>query len=194
MKLLALLITFFISFAAEAATYSWTDSSGTVNFTDDPGSIPAQYRKKAIQQATEEDFSDQAPAITSPPSQPDTKTAVPENKNVNINSNTSPKVQQQSVLTENKKISPSTRFGERTAEEWQSKFRALRAELASIEQKQKELRLEAGDGKKFLTKAQANDINARNKQLIEAFETARLSFNSLVEEANKVGLPPEFAQ
>lgn len=32
---------------ALAETYQWIDNQGTVNFTEDPGSIPKQYRKKA---------------------------------------------------------------------------------------------------------------------------------------------------
>jgi transglutaminase-like putative cysteine protease len=33
---------------AFAQIYTWTDAGGTVNFCDNPGSIPAQYRKKAV--------------------------------------------------------------------------------------------------------------------------------------------------
>jgi hypothetical protein len=30
-----------------AVTYEWEDNQGTINFTEDPGSIPKQFRKKA---------------------------------------------------------------------------------------------------------------------------------------------------
>lgn len=33
---------------ADAETYNWTDDQGVVNFTDDPGQIPAKYRSKAL--------------------------------------------------------------------------------------------------------------------------------------------------
>jgi len=32
---------------ANAETYTWTDDKGVVNFSDDPGLIPAKYRGKA---------------------------------------------------------------------------------------------------------------------------------------------------
>jgi hypothetical protein len=42
-----LLISLCSMLSANADTYTWTDSKGAVNFTDDPGVIPRQYRVKA---------------------------------------------------------------------------------------------------------------------------------------------------
>jgi hypothetical protein len=36
-----------VSGTATAATYSWTDDTGVVNYTDDPASIPVKFRKSA---------------------------------------------------------------------------------------------------------------------------------------------------
>lgn len=40
-------LLFSTSLPVAAETYSWTDGNGTVNFTEDVGSIPKKYRKKA---------------------------------------------------------------------------------------------------------------------------------------------------
>lgn len=178
MKRLVLLFLFLIPVSAGSATYSWTDRTGTVHFTDDPGSVPKQYRKKALQQAGGDD--------TAPPVTPAAAPAPTAAKEVMPAAST--------AATAGTPVTPSTRFGDRTAAEWQAQFRALQAELADIQKKQEALKQEAGDGKKFLTRSQIDDINARNKQLHNDYEATRLRFNSLVEQANKVGLPPEFAR
>lgn len=45
--LCVLVMLVMVGLTAHAATYRWVDSRGNVNFTDDPDSIPAEYRKKA---------------------------------------------------------------------------------------------------------------------------------------------------
>jgi Domain of unknown function (DUF4124) len=42
--MLVMLVT--AGLTAHAATYRWVDSRGNVNFTDDPESIPPEFRKK----------------------------------------------------------------------------------------------------------------------------------------------------
>jgi hypothetical protein len=54
------LLFFLFSVPAGAAMYEWTDDKGVVNFTDNPDSIPAKYRKKALKR----------PSITGEQSQP----------------------------------------------------------------------------------------------------------------------------
>lgn len=183
MKRYFLLFLFLMPLTAGAATYSWTDPTGTVHFTDDIGSVPKQHRKKALQQAVGDSTtpssaptaaSTGSPTATLPAKE--TKPAAPP------------------AAAADTQVTPSTRFGDRTAAEWQAQFRALRAELAAIQQKQEALKQEGGDGKKMLTRSQIDDINTRNKQLHSDYEATRLRFNALVEQANKVGLPPEYGQ
>ena len=91
-------------------------------------------------------------------------------------------------------VTPATRFGDRSAAEWQAEFRGLRQKLTQIEQQQEQLRKDGGDGKTLLTRQKIEEINTRNKQLFDEYEATRLRFNQLVEQANKVGLPPEYGQ
>lgn len=46
MKKLLVLLFLFCPFTAGAVTYQWTDSRGTINFTEDLGKVPKKYRKK----------------------------------------------------------------------------------------------------------------------------------------------------
>ncbi|HEY3307999.1 MAG TPA: DUF4124 domain-containing protein [Desulfuromonadaceae bacterium] len=48
MKLAVLVITSALAAAvsAEAATYRWTDRQGVIHYTDNPASIPPEYRNK----------------------------------------------------------------------------------------------------------------------------------------------------
>lgn len=46
----------FISQSSHAEIYKWVDDKGTVNFTEDPETIPEKYREKAGSRMTEEDL------------------------------------------------------------------------------------------------------------------------------------------
>lgn len=177
MKRLFVVMLLILPLSAGAATYSWTDANGTMHFTDDLGSVPKKYRAKALQKAAGEETPPQASEA------PATKSAASEKK-------TDPSV----AVSDNTKISPSTRFGDRTAGEWQAEFRALRGKIKEIEQQQQALIREGGDGKTMLTSPRIAELNSRNKQLNQEYEATRLRINSLVEQANKVGLPQEFGQ
>jgi len=180
MKHLVLLtLMLLLPVSSGAASYSWTDPAGTVHFTDDLGSVPSKYRAKALRQAAgEETLPDAQPAAAAAPDarpKPDGtagKTAAP--------------------VAE--AVTPSTKFGDRSAAEWQQQFQALRGQMKTIEKKFEGLRGETGDGKKLLSKQEITDINARNKQLNEEYEAVRLRYNQMVEQAGKAGLPSEFTQ
>jgi hypothetical protein len=45
--LLVMMLLTTVTTVAQADTYQWTDSAGTVHFTDSPGNIPAEYRKNS---------------------------------------------------------------------------------------------------------------------------------------------------
>lgn len=158
---------------AVAASYSWTDPAGTVHFTDDIGSVPSKYRAKALRQAAGEE------AI------PDTKPSAARN---GAKPSAAPAGSAQGAVT------PSTKFGDRTAAEWQQQFQALRAQLKTIEQGMAQLKQEGGDGKRMLGREKIAEINTRSRQLNQEYEKIRLQLNQLVEQANKAGLPPEFGQ
>ena len=46
MRAVLILSVFFFAVPVFAVTYEWTDDAGTVNFTEDLGSVPKKYQKK----------------------------------------------------------------------------------------------------------------------------------------------------
>ncbi len=181
MKSLLLLVALFVvPLPASAATYSWTDPSGNMHFTDDIGSVPAKYRAKAIKKAAMEERESSSPA-------PD-KTVPNQDTTESLKTNST-----KETATPPQSDSGETRFGDRTANEWQQLLRSKRAELTLLEQKFEELKQETGNGKKMLTTQQINDINLRSKSLNIEYEAARLAYNELVDQASKAGLPSRFA-
>lgn len=181
-RLALLALALLLPVSSGAATYSWTDPAGTIHFTDDIGAVPAKYRTKALRQAAgEETGSDTRPAVTAPAPTAD---AAPTAKAAPL----VPNADGGATAT------PATRFGDRTAAEWQADFRALRGQITALEQRFEQLKKEGGDGNKLLSRQGIADINARSKQLNQEYEATRLRFNQLVEQANKAGLPPEFSQ
>lgn len=181
--LVLLLFVLVLPVTAGAASYSWTDPAGTVHFTDDIGSVPAKYRAKALRQAAGED--------TVPDAQP---AAVKNGAKASTGSAAVPAGPDAQTGSAQGAVTPSTRFGNRTAAEWQQQFQALRGQLKTIEQGMEQLKQEGGDGKRMLGREKIAEINARSRQLNQEYDKVRLQINQLVEDANKVGLPPEYGQ
>lgn len=181
MKRLVLLVLLVLPLQVSAEIYSWTDAAGTVHFTEDLGSVPKKYRAAALRQASGGDMA--APAATEA-SSPDGAPKAERTQSETAQGAAAPAAD----------VTPATRFGSRSAAEWQAEFKALRQKLAQIEQQQEQLRKEGGDGAKALSRQQIEEINARNKQLYGEYEATRLRFNQLVEQANQAGLPQEFSQ
>ncbi|MDK9719050.1 MAG: DUF4124 domain-containing protein [Trichlorobacter sp.] len=175
MKHLVLLIALLLlPVASGAASYSWTDPSGTMHFTDDLGAVPKKYRAKALRQAASEE-------------------AVPDAKPATVkNEAKTPATQQTGSAQE--AAGPSTKFGDRTAAEWQQQFQTLRGQLKKIEQEMEQLKQDGGDGKRMLGREKIAELNTRSRQLNQEYEKTRVQLNQLVEQANKVGLPPEYGQ
>jgi len=165
-----------------AASYSWTDPSGTMHFTDDLGSVPSKYRAKALRQAAGEGASPGTQAVKV---KSEAKSAAASAAPAGPASQTGPA---QGAAT------PSTKFGDRTAAEWQQQFQALRGQLKKIEQEMEQLKQDGGDGKRMLGREKIAELNTRSRQLNQEYEKTRVQLNQLVEQANKVGLPPEYGQ
>jgi hypothetical protein len=173
MKLL-LTVAGILLFAAPlmAETYSWKDESGTVSFTDNYTSIPAKYRKKA-RKIGEMDGQpeDSRPAESGGKD----KVAAP----------------QKAAETGSKGQADNGQFAGKKAEAWQQEMRPLYAEAKRLEQQLFEL--------ESLIKNPVGISRSRMDELPQEFrETQKLyneklkQYNSLNDEANKVGLPAEF--
>lgn len=111
--LIYILIAFYL-FASHvcAAVYEWKDENGVVNFTDDPGKIPAKFLKKAKKR----------PSITVESSEPSTA-AVPEGRE---------KLPAAEQLHPDKK---EVLIGGHNEEWWRSSFNNTRNEIKAIQER-----------------------------------------------------------
>jgi septin family protein len=76
-SILMVFLVLFLALPANGEMYKWTDSTGTVNFTDDPSLIPERYRPKVLR--TEVPPEGEAPKATEQPPVQKTETASKDN-------------------------------------------------------------------------------------------------------------------
>lgn len=154
-----------------AETYTWTDKSGTVNYSDDYYSVPKQYRKN-VRKLGDMD-APQAPADTGKsggeqPAQPLTGTpgapaAKPENE----------------------------LYGGKKAKTWQQEFKASVAEYKQMESQL----LQVGELIKNPAGISVERMNGLPQEFAEAqkrYNDAIRAYNDLNDAANKAGLPAEY--
>jgi len=169
----AILVLFAVP--ALAVTYEWEDSQGTINFTEDPGSIPKQYRKKAkILGAEEEVASPESAAVKDEPKSGSEKKVKGETSEQTTGGN-----------KDLKKM-----FGAKTAETWQMDFAQSNANIKSEEDQLSELKDRVKDTSKMSRGEYISvqmGINASEKKL----QRLRGKLEALTEEANKADVPPE---
>jgi hypothetical protein len=156
-----------------AETYSWTDQSGTINFTEDYSSVPRKYRKKVQKRGN----------IGGQPVQ----TVSKEDSSGKTNSNL-----QQTPNQEVKAVSTDDDlYDGKNAGFWQQDFQRRGAELKRLEQQLVQLesliRKPVGISKER-TNALPQEFKTTQKQYSEALK----SYNDLNDAANKAGLPAEY--
>ncbi|SNB46094.1 DUF4124 domain-containing protein [Geobacter sp. DSM 9736] len=101
--------------SACAETYRWVDDHGTINFTEDPGRIPAKYRKRAKTFGV---------GYVSPPASPvlassDAGAPLPQSESHE---------QVPALRQEEKKV-----FGDREGAAWRNEFVSIRTDLKAAE-------------------------------------------------------------
>jgi hypothetical protein len=99
-----------------AETYTWTDKSGTVNFSDDYSSVPKQYRKKVRKLGD----MDAAPAPADAGKSGGEKAAQPVTSKTDMSG--APGAKTDNGL-----------YGEKKAETWRQEFRAHEADYKQLE-------------------------------------------------------------
>jgi uncharacterized protein DUF4124 len=171
--LVSILVIF--AFPASAVTYKWVDDQGTVNFTEDLGSVPPKYRKKARVVGAEED-------ATPPPTSETKEEAKPVQKPKGAGQTS------EQPLTEKKELKKT--YGEKSAEAWKAEFGQLSAEIKAAEDQLVELRGRLSDVSKMsrgeYLSIQKTINNSENRIL-----GLRKKRDALNEEANKAEVPAE---
>ncbi len=164
---------------ADAVTYRWVDNQGNTNFTDDPGNVPAKYRKSAkIVGAEDEDVT--------PPEQAETKGATKAGSKAK---GSDEEGGQPAVASKELKKS----YGGKSAETWRRDFGQLNADMRAAEDQLAELKDRLKDTSKmsrndYLTiQMGVNSVEARLQRL-------RGKLDALTDEANKAGVPADLRQ
>jgi hypothetical protein len=156
-----------------AETYRWEDETGTVNFTENYTSIPAKFRKKARKLGDMgSDTSSAPPAAVS-------------------GAKATPAVSETAEAGAGPADDTNGLFGGRKPEAWQQEMRPLYAEVKRLELQLGELELllrkPTGISKSRIDGLPQEYMDTKNR-----YNQAVKRYNSLNDEANKVGLPAEF--
>ncbi len=107
--LFLILTVFLFSTNVQAALYQWTDDRGVINFTDNPDSVPAKYRKRVKKRPSINMEGDESGSIQQEGESPQTTEPAPAFEN-------------QPLL-----------YGGHNEDWWRSQFKSLRSELKNIQ-------------------------------------------------------------
>jgi hypothetical protein len=158
-----------------AVTYEWEDSQGTINFTEDPGSIPKQFRKKAkILGAEGEVASPETGAVKDEPKS---------------GAQTRGKVDAPEQAAGGNKVKKKM-YGGKTADAWSKDFAQLNGNIKSEEDQLSELKDRIKDtskmsrGEYLSIQMEINGSESRLKRL-------RGKLAALTEEADRADLPAD---
>jgi hypothetical protein len=155
----------------EAATYMWEDNQGTVSFSEDLGSIPKQYRKKAKILGEEEDVAPSAPVQTPAAEQKDKGKG---------------DVGEQAAPPEKKKT-----YGNKSGDAWRREFVQYRGEIKLAEDQLEELNGRMNDTSK-LSRNDVRSIQMNIKTYDNKLQRFKGKLETLTDEANRAGVPAEF--
>lgn len=157
-----------------AVTYEWEDSQGTINFTEDPGSIPKQYRKKAKIVGAEEEAAAPEPSAA----------------NAEPKSGAKAKKGEASEQTAGGNKEIKKMYGGKSAETWSRDFTQLNGNIKAEEDQLSELKERIKDTSKMSRGEYLSiqmGINASESRL----QRLRGKLAALTAEANSADLPAE---
>lgn len=168
-------LVFLFATSALAETYTWVDSSGTVNFSDDLSQVPKKYRKKV------KVLGDMGPGM---PATVESSEAAPASKEKGEAAKDSGKG---NAAKSDKK---DALYGGKSGPSWKQEFDTLRDQIASVDQ-QMDLntkRMQQGN----MSRSEYLGIEHGNRLLQEKRKELSGKLESLNEAATKAGLPSEF--
>ena len=170
-SIFALLLLGMFAGTVGAETYTWVDSRGTVNFTEDISQVPKKYLKKVRVRG------DMSPAV------PDTITPA------GADSVSSAPVAEKAPVERNEK--QEILYGNRSGKSWKADFDTLRAEIGATDDQIAELNSRLGDTSKMSrTDYLSIQSSIRNYQFHRGELEKKL--NSLNDQASRAGVPGEF--
>jgi hypothetical protein len=153
-----------------AETYTWVDSSGTVNFTEDLSQVPKKYLKKV---RVRSDVSPTISVVTENAVEPASPAPV------------GAKDPEQS--SEKKEVL----YGNKSGKSWKTDFATLRAEIGATDDQVAELNSRLGDTSK-MSRTDYLGIQSSIKNFQFHRDELVKKMKSLNDEASRAGVPSEF--
>lgn len=151
--------------SALAVTYSWIDSEGTVNFTEDPGSVPLKYRKKVRRL----DDASTAAAQTSQQA-PKSEQHQPDNAN-----QTATKSQADS----------SQLYAGKTFEQWKKELSDKESEMNSLNKRTSDMVVIINNTK---NREERDKLMGEYKSMTARFKELKAQYTQIVDAARRAGL------
>ncbi len=170
--IVAILVLLAVPVGAE--TYTWEDSQGTVSFTEDLGSIPQKYRKKAKVLGAEEDVAPSAP----------------------VQMNEEPKTGQRDrgkgeTIEQASPAEKKKSYGSKSGDTWRREFAQNRADIKASEDQLDELQGRLKDTSN-MSRSEYRSIQLDVKSVESRLQRLRGKRDALTDEANRAGVPAEF--
>ena len=171
--IVAILVMFAVP--AAAVTYEWVDDRGTVNFTEDLGSVPPKYRKKARVVGAEDEAAPPATSETKEEAKPAQK---PERTGQTTEQPPAEKKDQKRA------------YGGKSAEAWKAEFTKFNEDIKAEEVLLVELRGRLSDISK-MSRGEYLSILNTIKNSENRILGLRKKRDALNEEANKAEVPTD---
>ena len=165
------------AFPLSAETFTWTDETGAINFTEDYSNIPPKYRNKVHKREEIEYDKPSVQGVTS---------GGKDGNSVNVQPEKPIKVLKNQLIDE-----PQGIYGGKRVEEWASEFRARNSEITLLEQKIRKAE-ELNKKPAGLNKEQINRLPQEIVSLITQRNDAIKRYNELNDRANTAGVPAEY--
>jgi hypothetical protein len=179
MRTLCVVFLLLFTVPAFAETYKWVDDKGTVNFTENLGSVPKKYRKNvkiidgneaAVPQVTDIDESSKGKAKAKADVNNETKDG--------------------DGATAGKERNKKTVYAGKDETVWKAEFRKLNADIRASEEQLDEINARLSDPSK-LSRSEFVSLQNTVKNIDYRLKELRKKLDTLDEAATKAGVPAE---
>jgi len=185
-KISSVLVVVVLLFASSALaeTYTWVDSSGTVNFSDDLSQVPRKYRKKAKVRG------DMGPGM---PGDVESKEDTPASKEKGETARDAEKGDAGKSGKSDKTAKSDKKdalYGGKSGASWKKEFDTVRDQIESVDQQIEGNNKRMQQGK--MTRSEYLSMEYANRSLQQKRNELIGKLESLNEQATKAGLPSQY--
>ncbi len=168
------LLTGIMAGPVNAETYTWTDQSGTVHFTEDYSSVPKKYRKKVGRRG---DVGATAPEQNS----------AGEGSDGQAGKQTEPAA----AKADNKSDAGAAEgvYGGKPLDEWRREFSDREALLRGMDKRIKEIEATVKKPASYISREQIQALSQEHQEAVQKYNDALAQYNQLLDTAKKAGVP-----